>query len=63
MNLVVWTLVSVTLVSLVSFLGLAVLSFGEQAIRKCFEHQTHHRGQTAVYLRMAGVTPPSMKLF
>lgn len=35
----------------------------EQAIRKCFEHQTHHRGQTAVYLRMAGVTPPSMKLF
>ncbi len=33
------------------------------AIAKCFEHQTHHRGQTTVYLRLAGVTPPQEKLF
>ncbi|SDP31491.1 Uncharacterized damage-inducible protein DinB (forms a four-helix bundle) [Mucilaginibacter sp. OK268] len=25
---------------------------------KAFEHQTHHRGQTTVYLRLKGVTPP-----
>jgi uncharacterized damage-inducible protein DinB len=25
---------------------------------KGFEHQTHHRGQTTVYLRLKGVTPP-----
>lgn len=35
----------------------------EQAINKCFEHQTHHRGQTTVYLRLAGATPPAEKLF
>jgi len=34
-----------------------------QAFAKCFEHQTHHRGQTTVYLRLAGVTPPQEKLF
>jgi uncharacterized damage-inducible protein DinB len=28
-----------------------------------FEHQTHHRGQTTIYLRLKGVTPPSEKLF
>lgn len=33
------------------------------ALAKCFEHQTHHRGQTTVYLRLAGVTPPAEKLF
>jgi uncharacterized damage-inducible protein DinB len=33
------------------------------ALIKCFEHQTHHRGQTTVYLRLAGVTPPQEKLF
>lgn len=33
------------------------------ALAKCFEHQTHHRGQTTVYLRMAGVIPPPEKLF
>ncbi|NJM25438.1 MAG: DinB family protein [Bacteroidia bacterium] len=32
-------------------------------IGKAFEHQTHHRGQTTVYLRMNGVTPPNEKLF
>lgn len=34
-----------------------------EALAKCFEHQTHHRGQTTVYLRLAGVTPPQEKLF
>ena len=28
-----------------------------------FEHQTHHRGQTTLYLRLKGVTPPQEKLF
>ena len=30
---------------------------------KAFEHQTHHRGQTTVYLRLKGITPPNEKLF
>jgi len=33
------------------------------AIQKCFEHQTHHRGQTTVYIRLAGAKPPQEKLF
>lgn len=33
------------------------------ALYKGFEHQTHHRGQTTVYLRLAGVKPPEEKLF
>ncbi|MEO6734683.1 MAG: DinB family protein [Ferruginibacter sp.] len=33
------------------------------AIVKCFEHQTHHRGQTTVYIRLAGAKPPQEKLF
>ena len=33
------------------------------ALAKLFEHQTHHRGQTTVYIRLAKVTPPSEKLF
>jgi uncharacterized damage-inducible protein DinB len=33
------------------------------AFTKAFEHQTHHRGQTTVYLRLAGVKPPQEKLF
>lgn len=33
------------------------------ALAKLFEHQTHHRGQTTVYIRLAGVTPPQEKLF
>ncbi len=28
-----------------------------------FEHQTHHRGQTTIYLRLKGVKPPAEKLF
>ena len=33
------------------------------AIAKAFEHQTHHRGQMTIYLRLKGVTPPAEKLF
>lgn len=33
------------------------------ALEKAFEHQTHHRGQTTVYIRMKGATPPKEKLF
>ena len=33
------------------------------ALAKDFEHQTHHRGQTTIYLRLAGVKPPQEKLF
>lgn len=35
----------------------------EQAFEKCFEHQTHHRGQSTVYIRLAGAKPPQEKLF
>jgi len=35
----------------------------EAAFEKCFEHQTHHRGQTTVYIRLAGAKPPQEKLF
>ncbi len=33
------------------------------AFDKAFEHQTHHRGQTTIYLRLKGVKPPNEKLF
>jgi uncharacterized damage-inducible protein DinB len=33
------------------------------AYAKGFEHQTHHRGQTTIYLRLKGVKPPNEKLF
>lgn len=33
------------------------------ALAKVFEHQAHHRGQTTVYLRLAGITPPQEMLF
>jgi uncharacterized damage-inducible protein DinB len=32
-------------------------------INKAFEHQTHHRGQTTVYIRLAGIRPPNERLF
>ncbi len=32
-------------------------------LAKGFEHQTHHRGQTTIYLRLKGVTPPAEMLF
>lgn len=30
---------------------------------KTFEHQTHHRGQTTIYIREVGIKPPQEKLF
>jgi uncharacterized damage-inducible protein DinB len=33
------------------------------AIAKAFEHQTHHRGQTTIYIRMKGLKPPNERLF
>lgn len=30
---------------------------------KTFEHQTHHRGQTTIYIRQQGIKPPEEKLF
>jgi len=30
---------------------------------KVFEHQTHQRGQTTIYLRLEGITPPKEMLF
>ncbi len=30
---------------------------------KAFEHQTHQRGQTTIYLRLKGITPPVEQLF
>jgi uncharacterized damage-inducible protein DinB len=32
-------------------------------LAKALEHQAHHRGQTTVYLRLAGVKAPEEKLF
>lgn len=32
-------------------------------IEKAYEHQTHHRGQTCIYIRLAGLRPPAEKLF
>ena len=32
-------------------------------MNKAFEHQTHHRGQTTVYIRLQGVKPPEERLF
>lgn len=32
-------------------------------LMKAFEHQTHHRGQTTIYIRLVGVKPPNEKLF
>lgn len=33
------------------------------AMHKAFIHQNHHRGQCAVYIRLAGGVPAQMKLF
>ena len=42
--------------------------FGMEATRfalmmKTFEHQTHHRGQTTIYIRLQGIRPPEERLF
>ena len=46
---------------LVKGFGGAELSRSEW-LKKNFEHQTHHRGQTTIYLRMKGIKPPPEKL-
>jgi len=32
-------------------------------MQKTFEHQTHHRGQTTIYIRLQDIVPPQEKLF
>jgi uncharacterized damage-inducible protein DinB len=32
-------------------------------MNKIFEHQTHHRGQTTIYIRMQNIAPPNERLF
>lgn len=32
-------------------------------MQKAFEHQTHHRGQTTIYIRLNNIKPPQEKLF
>jgi len=43
-----------------------MMKFSEPAwvfISKAFEHQTHHRGQATIYIRLLGIRPPGEKLF
>ena len=32
-------------------------------MNKTFEHQTYHRGQTTIYIRLQGINPPHERLF
>ena len=32
-------------------------------LTKAFEHQTHHRGQSTIYIRLMGIKPPNERLF
>ena len=32
-------------------------------MNKTFEHQTHHRGQTTIYIRLQNIKPPQERLF
>lgn len=32
-------------------------------MNKTFEHQSHHRGQTTIYIRLQGIRPPNERLF
>ena len=41
--------------------GLKVTNFA--LMIKAFEHQTHHRGQTTIYIRLVGIRPPEENLF
>lgn len=45
----------------VSLFGFETTRFG--LMQKVFEHQTHHRGQTTIYIRLNGIKPPEEKLF
>jgi uncharacterized damage-inducible protein DinB len=35
----------------------------EAVLTKAYEHQIHHRGQAAIYLRLQGIKPPGERLF
>ncbi len=53
-----------TLLQTVSFnMGETVTATRLGWLMKAFEHQTHHRGQTTIYLRLSGVRPPNERLF
>ena len=41
--------------------GFETTNFG--LLQKVFEHQTHHRGQTTIYIRLNNIKPPQEKLF
>ncbi len=41
--------------------GFEVTRYG--LLQKAFEHQTHHRGQTTIYIRLNDINPPQEKLF
>ena len=48
--------------------GETVTAFNHSVTRyawllKAFEHQTHERGQTTIYIRLLGIRPPGEKLF
>ena len=48
--------------------GEKVKVFGMEQTRyammiKTFEHQTHHRGQTTIYIRLCNIKPPQERLF
>jgi uncharacterized damage-inducible protein DinB len=34
-----------------------------ELLNNAFEHQSHHRGQTTLYLRLQGIVPPGANLF
>jgi uncharacterized damage-inducible protein DinB len=44
-----------------SVFGFETTKFG--FLQKAFEHQTHHRGQTTIYIRLNDIKPPQEKLF
>jgi uncharacterized damage-inducible protein DinB len=47
--------------------GETIKSFNNETrfvlMMKAFEHQTHHRGQTTIYIRLQGIKPPPERLF
>ena len=44
-------------------MGQPISASGFGWIMKAFEHQTHHRGQTTIYIRLVGAHPPQERLF
>lgn len=45
----------------ISMHGMSVPRF--VLLMKAFEHQTHHRGQATIYIRLQGIKPPNEQLF